>query len=135
MGFQWYAIDERGFVAEVVSSDAALPLGESFDLFETVVLEYALHRRPELQRRLYRYREATHDGDRMHVRYQLPDEPLPREELVAVCELAQSAVRAVQVDFDCSDAFIPEEITDELPVPSRDSVIVEKEPVDQTGTG
>jgi hypothetical protein len=134
MGFQWYAIDERGFVAEVGSADSPLPPENGFDLYETMVLEYAVYHEPAIRRRLYQYREVS-GPDRVHVRTHEPDEPLSLEELGDVCALAATAVRYVEVDFDRCDAFIPEEIVERSRRMSRQSAFFSKDPVDQAETG
>ncbi len=134
MGFQWYAIDERGFVAEVGSLDCPLPPEKSFDLYETVALEYSIHRQPAMRRRLYQYREVT-GSDRVHVRTHLPDDPLTLEELSEVSAVAASAVRCVEVDFDLCDAFIPEEILEHSRTPSRESAFYSRDLLDQAETG
>ncbi len=133
MVVQWYGVDEQGVVAEVESFDAPLPA--SFQPYPSLVLEYALHCQPTLQRRLYRYREMSASDDRIHLREQVPDAPLTLRELVDACATARAAVRCVNVTFELCDAFIPEEIIEEPPHQSRDSTIRSKQEVSQADVG
>ena len=123
MDFLWYAMDERGFVAEVESIAPPLPSG-AVDPFRVVGLESALHCRPELARRLFRYRERTSCEHRTHVRCQQPQTPLKLEELLAACPIAETTVRVVAVDFYQHDAFVPEEVVDESPQDAPEPTVV-----------
>jgi len=134
MSFQWYGMDERGFVAEVGSTSSPLPHGKAFDEYELIAIEYAIYLQPSVRRRLYQYREVS-GSDRIHVRTHAPDEPLTLEELIEVCPMASTAVRCIEVDFDLCDAFIPEEIVEQSRLSSRESAFFSRESADQAETG